>query len=65
MNQQRLLRLSQVKDATGVRRSTIYKLMAEGQFPRSVRITPRCVAWRSDEVEAWIATRPCSGGRQQ
>lgn len=36
--QQRILRLPEVKAKTGFGRSTIYALMASGEFPRSIRI---------------------------
>ncbi len=41
----RLLRLPEVKEKVGLSRTAIYKLIAEGQFPRQVCIGPRTVAW--------------------
>jgi prophage regulatory protein len=53
----RLLRLPEVKDKVGLSRTAIYKLIAEGQFPRQVCIGPRTVAWCQDDLEAWIEQR--------
>jgi predicted DNA-binding transcriptional regulator AlpA len=39
----RLLRLSQVMETTGLRRTKIYALQAAGDFPMRVQITPSCV----------------------
>jgi prophage regulatory protein len=53
----RLLRLTQVMDMTGLGRTKIYALQAEGNFPMRVQITPYRVGWIEHEVQAWIATR--------
>jgi prophage regulatory protein len=52
-----LKRRKQVEIATGLARSTIYKLMADGKFPLPVKLTSKAVAWRSDEIAAWIESR--------
>jgi len=53
----RILRLAQVMEMTGLRRSKIYMLQAEGDFPMRVQITPRSVGWIEEHVQAWIARR--------
>jgi prophage regulatory protein len=53
----RLLRLPEVKQKVGLSRTAIYRLIAEGQFPRQVCIGPRTVAWCQDALEAWIEQR--------
>lgn len=52
-----LLRLQQVLALTGLSRSVLYKLTAEGNFPASIRLSGRAVAWDSLAVEAWIESR--------
>jgi prophage regulatory protein len=52
-----LLRLPNVVAATGLARSTVYKLISAGQFPAPLRLTTRAVAWQLSEIEAWIASR--------
>lgn len=42
----------------GVSRATLYRMVAQGCFPRSRQLGPNWVAWRSDEVTAWIMARP-------
>ena len=50
------------------KRSTLYALIAQGRFPRPVKIGPRRVAWRKRDVDQWIhdaiAGRPWSGPLQ-
>ncbi|MEO3715810.1 helix-turn-helix transcriptional regulator [Roseateles flavus] len=66
----RLLRLSCVEAATGLKKSTIYLLQKRGEFPHCVQITPRCVAWPESSVLQWVQDRisavtvPQAGGEQ-
>ena len=53
-----LLRLKAVMERTGLCRSNVYRLEAAGAFPPRVKLSQRASAWRSDEIEAWIASRP-------
>lgn len=56
-NAARLIRLKPVLEMTGLGKTSIYKLMGNGEFPRCYRITKRAVGWRFDEVQGWIANR--------
>lgn len=51
------LRRPAVQELTGLSRSTIYDLMAKGQFPRPVRLTVKAVAWPESAIEDWLAQR--------
>jgi prophage regulatory protein len=53
----RLLRLSDVMDRTGLRKTAIYGLMQAGSLPRAVKLSPRCVRWSENEITAWVAER--------
>jgi prophage regulatory protein len=46
-----------VEQTTGYKRSRIYDLVALGSFPKPVKLGARAVAWRSDELDAWVASR--------
>lgn len=50
----RILRLNAVLDRTGLSRSTLYRKMEDGTFPRSFKISTRCAGWRESAVEAWM-----------
>lgn len=52
-----ILRLPQVKDRTGLSRSTIYLRMQEGAFPKPISLGARAVGWLSAEVDEWLAER--------
>jgi prophage regulatory protein len=51
----RILRLKSVLDRTGLSRSTLYRKMQLGTFPKQLRISTRCAGWREFDVEAWLA----------
>ena len=53
----RIIRLKDVIDSTGLARSTIYKYIAEGTFPKPVSLGDRCVGWVDSEVHDWILAR--------
>lgn len=51
------LRRLAVEELTGLSRSTIYDLMAKGQFPRPVRLTEKAVAWPESAIADWLSQR--------
>jgi prophage regulatory protein len=59
----KLLRLPQVMEMTGLRKTKIYELHAEGAFPQRVKITGHSVGWVEAEVQAWLARRVMSSAR--
>ena len=52
------LRRRDVENLTGLSRSSIYDLMANGAFPRPVRLSRRAVAWPESIIADWLAQRP-------
>lgn len=53
----KILRLKAVMEMTGLARSTIYKYIAEGQFPKQTKLGVRCVGWLHEEIEEWLICR--------
>lgn len=51
---ERILRLRRVLDRTGLSRSSLYRKVSEGAFPRPVQLSVRCVGWRESAIEAWL-----------
>lgn len=50
----KLIKLKAVMECTGLARSTVYKFIAEGRFPKPVKLGVRMVAWVESEINAWI-----------
>lgn len=53
----RTIRRHELRQIVPLAETTIYELERCGQFPRRFNLTPRCVVWDLDEVEAWIEER--------
>ena len=60
---ERLLRLPEVRQVVGLKTTAIYDGIRKGNFPRSVLIGKRAVAWRASEISEWIGTRSAQGAR--
>ena len=52
---EQLYRRKEVESLTGLSRSTIYKMMSEGTFPKPVHLTQKAVAWRDSDLSKWIS----------
>ena len=49
----RLLRLRDVLELTGLSRSSLYQRMNDGRFPPAVRVGDRAIRWRGADIQAW------------
>lgn len=65
LKRDRLLRLPDVEAATGCKKSTIYKLMKDGDFPQCVKITHRMAAWPESAVLQWVQSRIAASAQRQ
>ena len=50
----KLIRLKDVIERTGLARSTIYSKIQDGKFPNSISLGERSVAWIDREISEWI-----------
>ena len=48
-----LLRRQEVEREIGLSRSTIHRQVAEGLFPKPIRVGVRSVRWRESDIEKW------------
>lgn len=62
---EKLLRLPEVENLTGLKKSSIYDGMKADPptFPRCVRLSARAVAWRESDIAAWQAQRQQARGQ--
>jgi prophage regulatory protein len=61
----RFIRLPEVKVQTGRSRSAIYAEMADGSFPRCIKISSHSVAWLQSEITAWMEARIAQSRRER
>ncbi|RJG40064.1 AlpA family transcriptional regulator [Motilimonas pumila] len=52
----RFLKLKEVMQKTALSRSTIYRKMNNDEFPKSICLGDRAVAWLESEVDEWMGT---------
>lgn len=51
----RILRIRTVLQRTGLSRSTLYRKIQDGTFPRQVQISIHGAGWRESAINHWIA----------
>lgn len=51
----RILRIRTVLARTGLSRSTLYRKINEGSFPKQVAISVHGAGWRESAINSWIA----------
>ena len=51
--QYQFIRLPQVIELTGLAKSSIYRLIDEGDFPKQIPLGARSVGWVKSHVEDW------------
>lgn len=50
----RIIRINTVLERTGLSRSTLYRKVQDGSFPRQLKLSERCAGWRESAVNAWM-----------
>lgn len=62
---QQILRIQQTCALLGLSRSTLYRMIAKGEFPAPTRLSTRAVGWQAGTVHAWLSSHspgaPVSG----
>lgn len=53
--EERLLRLPEVIERTGLSRSSLYQRINQGTFPRPIKLGQRASAWPLSEIDQWVA----------
>ena len=58
----RLLSRESVMERTSLSSTTIWRLIKRGEFPQSVPVSLRRVAWREIDIQLWAASRSRAAG---
>ena len=53
----RILKWKDLAPIVGLCRATLWRMEKDGDFPKRIRISERCVGWLEHEVEAWLDER--------
>ena len=49
-----IYRRTDIEKQFGISRSTIYAMMAEGRFPKPVKLADRAVGWLEEDLKNWF-----------
>ena len=53
----RILKLKEVIEITGLSRSTIYNYMSDNLFPKSIKLTIRRIGWRESDIQNYLSSK--------
>lgn len=57
MNKHAILPRKEVEQLTSMSRTSIYRMMDKGQFPKPIRLSPNRVGWISEDIDNWLQQR--------
>lgn len=57
MLEDRYLRIKDVVEMLSISRSSIYRMVQEGKFPKQIKLTERTAVWKLSAINAWVAER--------
>ena len=52
----RIMRFKEVREVTGLSKTTINRFEKEGRFPSRVSLGPRSIGWFEEDVMAFLAS---------
>lgn len=50
----KFLRINQVCEQTGLKRSTVYLWISENRFPKPLKLSERITVWKEIDIEEWM-----------
>lgn len=53
----RILRIHQVMEITGLAKPTIYLRISQGTFPKQLKLGQRASGWLASDIQTWINDR--------
>jgi len=53
----RFMRIDDVVATVGVSRATIYRMIANKEFPAQHQLTKRSIGWWQSDVDSWLQSR--------
>ena len=52
-----IIKLPAATKKAGISRSLLYKLEAQGDFPKKIKLSPRAIGFLESEVDDWITKK--------
>jgi prophage regulatory protein len=63
MQADRIIREPEVREISGLSRTTRWRLEREGKFPARRKLSDNAIGWLESEIRDWVATRNVSHQR--
>ena len=57
-----VVKLKDVISITSLSRSTIYRLVQSGEFPKPIKLATHASGWLCDEIDQWVEERAALRG---
>ena len=61
-NSKTILTMKEAQEATSLSRATINRYRQIGGFPKALQLTENRIAFRANEIEEWVSSRPRENG---
>ena len=61
-NSKTILTMKEAQEATSLSRATINRYRQIGGFPKAIQLTENRIAFRANEIEEWVSSRPREKG---
>ena len=61
MSMRPLLRRKELQAILGLGRTKIYHMITDGELPKPIRIGPRALRWRPEDIDEWLDNQPKDG----
>ncbi len=55
--QNKIIRINELSDLLGISKVTLWRWRKEGMLPVPILLGNRVVAWREDDINAWLNER--------
>ncbi len=52
-----MLKIKEVIKQTSLSKSSIYRLIKNGSFPKQIKLSQHCSAWLESEINDWLLDR--------
>jgi len=57
LDDDRFLRMPEVRETTGLSRPQIYRLISRGEFPKQIKLGDEASAWLQSEIKDWMNSK--------
>ena len=61
-NPKAILTMKEAQEATSLSRATINRYRQIGGFPKAIKLTENRIAFKANEIEEWVSSRPREKG---